>query len=153
MDRIQLVSVLVAGLLLFGVLELVRRRRLLERYAIGWLTAALVTLGFALWSNGLAWLAGRLGILYAPNALFFLALGFIVLLLLHFSAAVSRLTDQSKILAQRLSILESRLNDGDPEHERELVAQLADGEPEAAAQNGSVSATSRSRGASASRSE
>lgn len=143
MDRIQLVSVLVAGILLLGVLELVRRRRLLERYAIGWLTAAVITLAFALWSDGLGWLAARLGIIYAPNALFFMALGFIVLLLLHFSAAVSRLTDQTKILAQRLAILESRLNDGDPREE--LAAEEL--------QNGRLSATSRSRGASASRSE
>ncbi|HEU4974697.1 MAG TPA: DUF2304 domain-containing protein [Baekduia sp.] len=147
MDRIQLVSVLVAAILLLGVLELVRRRRLLERYAIGWLTAAFITLAFALWSNGLSWLAGKLGIIYAPNALFFMALGFIVLLLLHFSAAVSRLTDQSKILAQRLALLESRLGELEPREE-------GDEEPVAAlAQNGSSPATSRSRGASASRSE
>ena len=32
-----------------------------------------------------------------------------VQLLLHFSAAVSRLADQSKVLAQRLAMLEERL--------------------------------------------
>jgi hypothetical protein len=113
MDRLQLVSVFGAAILFLLVLELVRRRRLLERYALLWLFTSAATLGLALWSGGLAWLAKRFGILYAPNALFFVTLGFIVILLLHFSAAVSRLTDQSTVLAQRLAILEERIPTGD----------------------------------------
>ena len=46
---------------------------------------------------------------HPPNALFFVAFGFVLLLLLHFSVAVSRLTDQSKILAQRVALLEERV--------------------------------------------
>jgi hypothetical protein len=120
MDRLQLVSILAAGVLLLVVLELVRRRRLLERYALLWLGAATVVLVLAGWSNALERLARALGIVDAPNALFFVALGFIVVLLLHFSAAVSRLSDQSKVLAQRLAIMEQRMraleqqSDGDP---------------------------------------
>jgi hypothetical protein len=109
--RIQIVAILgAAGLLLF-VLELVRRRRLLERYALVWLFSAAVLLGLALWRNGLARLAETFGIAYAPNALFFVAFAFVLVLLLHFSAAVSRLADQSKVLAQRLALLEERLRE------------------------------------------
>ena len=49
-----------------------------------------------------------MGIVSAPNALFFVAVGFILVLLLHFSAAMSRLSDQSKVLAQRHAILEQQ---------------------------------------------
>ena len=108
MDRLQFVSLLAAVALLLIVLELVRRRRLLERYALLWLGAAVVIVALAAWSSALERLATALGIISAPNALFFVALGFIVVLLLHFSAAVSRLTDQSKVLAQRLALLEER---------------------------------------------
>ncbi len=118
MDRLQLVSLLAAAVLLLVVLELVRRRRLLERYALLWLFAAVVILGLAAWSPGLERLASSLGIVDAPNALFFVALGFIVVLLLHFSAAVSRLSDQSKVLAQRLAIMEQRMRKLE-EHERD----------------------------------
>jgi cell division protein FtsB len=48
------------------------------------------------------------GIYYAPSALFVIAFGFILVLLLHFSIAVSRLADQSKVLAQRVALLEER---------------------------------------------
>jgi hypothetical protein len=97
--RIQLVSILGAAALLLTVLELVRRRRLTERYALLWLLSALVLLALAIWSDALA-----------PNALFFIGIGFILLLLLHFSAAVSRLSDQSDTLAQRQALLEEQLN-------------------------------------------
>jgi hypothetical protein len=46
--------------------------------------------------------------------MFFVALGAIVLLLLHFSVAVSRLTDQTKVLAQRLAILEEQVREAVP---------------------------------------
>jgi hypothetical protein len=111
MDRLQVVSIVAAVALVLVVLELVRRRRLLERYALLWMFAALVILGLAVWRGALDKLAGVFGIVYAPNSIFFIALGFIVVLLLHFSAAVSRLTDQSKILAQRLALLEERVGD------------------------------------------
>ena len=126
MDRLQLVSIFAAAVLLFVVLEMVRRRRLLERYALLWLGAAAVVLALACWSNALEKLAKALGIIEAPNALFFVALGFIVVLLLHFSAAVSRLSDQSKVLAQRLAIMEQHVRrlQGD-RHEDEAVLEAS----------------------------
>jgi hypothetical protein len=107
--RIQIVSVLAAGGLLLVVLEAVRRRRLLERYALLWLFSAVVLLVLAVWRNLLEVLASAVGIASPPNALFFVAFGFVLVLLLHFSLAVSRLTDQTKVLAQRLALLEQRL--------------------------------------------
>lgn len=109
--RIQLVAIVGAVILLFTVLELVRRRRLLERYALLWLLSAMVLLGLAVWRDALTKVADVVGIAYPPNALFFIAFGFTLVLLLHFSAAVSRLADQSKVLAQRLALLEDRLRE------------------------------------------
>jgi hypothetical protein len=107
--RIQIVGIIGAFGLLLAILELVRRRRLLERYALLWLLAGVVLLGLAIWREGLEKLADLVGIAYPPNALFFVAFGFVLVLLLHFSVAVSRLTDQSKVLAQRLALLEERI--------------------------------------------
>ena len=106
--RIQVVAIVASGGMLLVILELVRRRRLLERYAILWLFSALVLLGLAIWKGVLSELARAVGIIYPPNALFLIAFGFVLVLLLHFSLAVSRLTDQSKVLAQRVSLLEER---------------------------------------------
>lgn len=107
--RIQLVAILAALVLLLSVLEMVRRRRLMERYALLWLLSALVLLGLAIWSDALQTISHAVGIVYPPNALFLIAFCFVLLLLLHFSSAVSRLGDQTKVLAQRLALLEERL--------------------------------------------
>jgi hypothetical protein len=107
--RIQLVAVIGAGALLLTVLEMVRRRRLMERYALLWLLSAVVLLTLGIWSSALAKISHALGVIYPPNALFFIGIGFILLLLLHFSSAVSRLTNQSEMLAQRLALLDERL--------------------------------------------
>ena len=109
--RLQIVAIVGAVGLLILVLELVRRRALMERYALLWLFSSVVILGLAVWQDALTVLARQLGILSAPNALFFVALAFVLLLLLHFSAAMSRLADQSKVLAQRQAILEQRLSE------------------------------------------
>jgi hypothetical protein len=108
-NRIQILTIFVAALLLIGVLDLVRRRRLLERYALLWLLSSIVLLGLAIWRGALDKIAAQLGVASPPNALFIVAFGFVLWMLLHFSIAVSRLSDQSKILAQRAALLEERM--------------------------------------------
>jgi hypothetical protein len=107
--RIQLVAIVGAAVLLLTVLEMVRRRRLMERYALLWLLSAGVLLALAIWSGALARISHAIGVIYPPNALFFIAIGFILLLLLHFSSAVSRLSNQSATLAQRQALFEEQL--------------------------------------------
>jgi hypothetical protein len=124
-DRIQIVSIVAAVLVVLAILELVRRRRLLERYALLWLASGLVLLGLAIWRGALQNLADAIGVAYPPNALFLVAFGFVLILLLHFSLAVSKLTDQSKVLAQKLALLEQRVDAGETERsesETELEA-------------------------------
>jgi hypothetical protein len=107
----QLIATIGSLTLLLVVLELVRRRRLFERYAILWLLSAIVLTVLAVWFDGLNLIARALGVASPPNALFAIGLGFVLVLLLHFSVAVSRLSDQSKVLAQRLALLEERLRE------------------------------------------
>jgi hypothetical protein len=107
--QIQLIAILGSTALLLIVLELVRRRRLLERYAVLWLLSAVVLVALSVWRNLLEVIASHIGIASPPNALFVVAFGFVLILLLHFSLAVSRLADQSKVLAQRLALMQERL--------------------------------------------
>lgn len=111
--RIQIVAILVTGGLFGLVFELVRRRRLMERYALLWLFASAVLLLLAIWKGLLNEIAHAIGIYYAPSALFVIAFGFILVLLLHFSLVISRLADQNKVLAQRVGMLQQRLDQQD----------------------------------------
>jgi|tagenome__1003787_1003787.scaffolds.fasta_scaffold20881477_2 hypothetical protein len=107
--RIQIVAVAVTGGLFFLVFELVRRRRLMERYALLWLFSTAVLLGLAVWRGLLERVASTVGIYYAPSALFAVAFAFVLAMLLHFSLVISRLADQNKVLAQKLGMLQERV--------------------------------------------
>jgi hypothetical protein len=115
--NIQVLAIGVTACLFVLVFELVRRRRLMERYALLWLFASAVLLGLAVWRDLLETIASTVGIYYAPSALFAIAFGFVLVLLLHFSLVISRLADQTKVLAQRLGLLQQRVD--------ELSAELA----------------------------
>ena len=106
-------AVAVTLALLFLVFELVRRKRLSERYAILWLLAAATLFVLAAWKGLLTSLSHDVGISYPPSALFAVAIGLIAMILLHFSLAVSRMSDQNKILAQRLALLSRRVEESE----------------------------------------
>jgi hypothetical protein len=108
-QRVEVVflAVIVCGL----IFELVRRKRLMERYAILWLIAGFTVLVLALWQGLLTTLSHAVGIYYPPSALFAVTFLFVLVMLVHFSMTVSRLSDQNTILAQRLALLQERLED------------------------------------------
>ena len=56
-------------------------------------------------------LASAVGIFYAPSALFAVAFGFVLVMLLHFSLVISRLAEQTKVLAQRLGLLQHEVDE------------------------------------------
>jgi hypothetical protein len=107
---VSLAGIAASLALLVVVFELVRSRRLRERYALLWLLTGLVLLGLSAWREGLNTMAGWFGVTgYPPAVLFAVAVLFILLVLLHYSTVVSKLVDQNVILAQRVALLEARL--------------------------------------------
>jgi hypothetical protein len=107
----RIIALVVTSGLFFVVLELVRRKRLMERYALLWLVSTAVLIVLAAWNGLLATISSAIGVYYPPSLLFAVAFGFELLLLLHFSLTNSRLTDQNKILAQQLALVQRRLED------------------------------------------
>ena len=110
--KISIAATIVSILLLAGVFELIRSRRLRERYALLWLVTGVVLLVLSAWRGGLNTIAGWLGVRgYPPAVLFAVGLLFVILVLLHYSTVISRLSDQNVILAQRLALLETKLDE------------------------------------------
>jgi hypothetical protein len=104
----QLAAILFALAVFLLVFEMVRRRYLAEGYAILWLGAAVVLIVLAAWSQLLTTISKAVGIATPSNAFFVIAFAFLLLLVLHLSAVVSRLGDETRVLAQRLALLERR---------------------------------------------
>jgi len=121
-SRIQIVSIIVMLAVYVLIFELVRRRRLMERYALLWLFSATVLLAFALLRGLLESFARLVGVAYAPSALFGVALACGLLLMLHFSLVISRLTDQTKLLAQGLGRAQQQLDELQANHEDDHLA-------------------------------
>ena len=107
--KLQVVAIIVSSGLLLVVLELVRRRRLVERYALLWLASGAILLILSVWNELLEEVADWFGITTPANALFGIAFGFVLLLLLHFSTAISRLSEENKVLAQEAARLDREL--------------------------------------------
>lgn len=107
--KLQFAAIISTALMLVVVFELVRQRRLMERYSLLWLFASIVLLFLSIFTGILGWFSTLVGIATPSNALFAVAISFATLMLLHFSVTVSRLSDQNKVLAQKLAATEERL--------------------------------------------
>jgi hypothetical protein len=114
-STLQRIAVIAIAVLVFGlVFELVRRRALMERYALLWLISAVTLVVLAIWKGLLTKIAGDLGIYTPVNALFAAGFVFVVVMLLHFSMVISRLSEQNKTLAQRLALLAEHVEQAAP---------------------------------------
>ena len=110
---VSIAAAIASAILLLVVFELIRSRRLRERYALLWILTGFVLLALSLWRTGLNTIAGWFGVhSYPPAIIFAVGALFILVVLLHYSTVISRLSDQNTILAQRLALLEQQLREG-----------------------------------------
>ena len=117
---VSIAATVASILLLLIVFELIRSRRLRERYALLWLATGLVLLVLSLWRGGLNTIAGWLGVSgYPPAILFAAAIMFVIAVLLHYSTVLSQLTDDNVLLAQEVALLRARVDALEGERERE----------------------------------
>lgn len=92
-------------IVLATILQLLRTRRLREKYATAWLTVAAVVIVLAIFPGLLAELASLVGVATPVNLLF--ALGGVVLLVvaIQFSVEISALEAETRTLAEDLALL------------------------------------------------
>jgi len=98
------------GMLLL-IIELVRRRKLREEYSWLWMMTGAVILLLTLWFDLLKWITHLIGAVTPASTIFLFAFLFLILISLHFSVVISKLTDRNKELAQRYALLEMEFNE------------------------------------------
>lgn len=107
---VSVIATIASVALIVVVLELIRSRRLRERYALLWLATFVALAVLSAWRGGLNTIAGWVGVRsYPPAVLFAVGFLFVVAVLLHYSTVISRLSDQNVLLAQKLALLEEEL--------------------------------------------
>jgi len=116
-NRVTLFSICASAGFLLYILEMVRRRKLREEYSILWLSGSALILVLSLKQNWLVVLAHAAGIIYPPSFLFLIGILFILLILIHFSIAISKLHKMNKKMAQEIALMKETARDsssGDP---------------------------------------
>ena len=108
MSRVTALSICASAALLLYILEMVRRRRLREEYSILWLSGSLIILVLSVKQEWLILLAKAVGIAYPPSFLFLVGILFILLILIHFSIAISKLHQMNKRMAQEIALMKNR---------------------------------------------
>jgi len=107
--RLNLVTAL-AGLLVLGViLELLRRRRLREKYAMLWLAVGVIVLPLGFFPRLLDGAAEMLGVASGVSLVLFLGFLFLLLVCVHLSWEVSQLEEETRTLAEELALLRAEI--------------------------------------------
>ena len=109
-DRLTIVSIVAALAALALVFELLRRRRLREKYAAIWVVIAVGTVVVAVFPQILRWTAGLIGIQTPSNLLFFGSLIVLFAVSLQLSREVGLLEEQSRRLAEDIGTLRMRVD-------------------------------------------
>jgi hypothetical protein len=92
------------------ILRLVRARQLRSKYALLWATIGLMLLPLAAVPGVLNTISGWLGVFYSPAFFLLLAVGFLFLVVVHYSWELSRLENRTRTLAEELALLRARLD-------------------------------------------
>lgn len=114
MTRAQLVAAVLAVAVVAIVIELVRRRRLSEEFSLLWIVASIGAAALALWTDLLRAVTRALGALYETSTIFFFGLLFVMVVLLYYAVKLTRLSQESRRLAQDLALLRRKLEEGEP---------------------------------------
>ena len=127
--KVSIAATAASLILVLVVFELIRSRRLRERYALLWVLTGIVLVVLSAWRGGLNTIAGWAGVqTYPPAVLFAVSVLFVLAVLLHYSTVLSRVTDENVILAQRVALLELELSENSS-----AQAPAAEAAPEATA--------------------
>jgi hypothetical protein len=104
----QRVFAVTASIATFAIIiELIRRRKLREEYALLWVVTSLGMLLLSSWYGAMERITEIIGAITVTTTLFLFGLLFLLLISVHFSTVASRLTVQVRRLTQELAILQA----------------------------------------------
>jgi hypothetical protein len=117
MTPTQRVFAITASIATFAVIvELVRRRKLKEEYSFLWIVTAVSMVMLSSWYGLVEWLTALIGAVTVTTTLFLFSLLFLLLISVHYSTVLSRLTQQVRQLTQELAILTAERDEAARRH-------------------------------------
>ena len=108
----QKIFAIVASILIMAlVVELVRRRKLREEYSWLWLVTGALIILLVVWYDFLIFITHLIGAIAPTTTLFIFGLLFLMVISLHYSIQISKLSSQVKEMAQELTLLKGQIED------------------------------------------
>jgi len=104
----RLVALLIAAVVVVATIEMIRRRKLREEYAMLWLGTSIVLTVIAALPQIAFWVTRALGITYVT----LLVLGcfsFLAMIVMHYATAISRDAEHIRQLAQQVALLKEEI--------------------------------------------
>lgn len=109
--RLQLFLILGTLVLLAVIYVFLKKSLLTVKYSLAWLGLSLALLIFAIWPYCVYVIRDLLDMVMPSNVIFLLLFGFVLLVLLSLSVAVSQLATKNKTLTQANALLEKRVRE------------------------------------------
>lgn len=107
--RTHAVVIAATAVCIVFILRLVRRHGLRSKYSLLWLTLGAVLVAIGVFPGLLVVASRAVGIHYPPAAFLAFAVGFLFLVVIHFSWELSRLEERTRILAESAALLGAEL--------------------------------------------
>lgn len=108
MLKIRIIAGIISFLLLVVIVELIRRRKFMEKYALLWVFSGLLVFISCIFPEPLFMIASIMGIYYLTVLLLF-AFIFLLSIILYTSISLSKLAEDNRELAQEVGILKLKL--------------------------------------------
>ncbi len=121
-QRTQFLLLAFTAVTLVAILRLVRSGKLKAKYSLLWITLGVAMLALAALPNIADRVAEKFGVYYQPALFFVVGIGFLLLVVIHFSYELSRmenrvrtLTEETTLIRHELASVRAELDVGQPD--------------------------------------
>ena len=108
---LQGIAIVICLLMMLGLFRMMKKKKLSENKALLWLIGTLGLLILSCFPDLLKWIAGLLGIWWAPAALIFFLLIVIILIVFYHTLAISKFEGQIMEMAMQIALLKEKNNE------------------------------------------
>ena len=111
MTKLRIIVIIILILLSIIFVRKIQKRKLDLRYTLSWFFLILLFVVLDLFPGILKWLSNLIGIKVPSNLLFFVGICVCLIVIYTQTAAISKLTDEIRVLSQKVGILEKKVEE------------------------------------------
>ncbi len=108
-QRTQFLLLAFTTVTLVAILRLVRSGKLKAKYSLLWITLGVAMLALAALPNIADRVAEKFGVYYQPALFFVVGIGFLLLVVIHFSYELSRMENRVRTLTEETTLIRHEL--------------------------------------------